>query len=122
MSYLTDVAEIEATILQLANSPILWIDTEVAEWWTSQPKLSLIQVLADADDRNGTAAYLLDVLDRPHLVQHFIHQIMINPAIEKVFHNASFDLKFLGQSHAQNVTCTLKLARRFPKTILGTPN
>ncbi|WNZ23884.1 cell division protein FtsK [Leptolyngbya sp. NK1-12] len=122
MSYLTDVAEIEATILQLANSPILWIDTEVAEWWTSQPKLSLIQVLADADDRNGTAAYLLDVLDRPHLVQHFIHQIMINPAIEKVFHNASFDLKFLGQSHAQNVTCTLKLARRFPKTVLGTPN
>lgn len=47
---------------------------------------------------------------------------MINPKIEKVFHNASFDLKFLGQKNAQNITCTLKLAKKFPKAILGTSN
>lgn len=120
MSYLKDETEIEAAILQLAQYPTLWLDTEVAAWWTSQPKLSLIQVLADAKDLNGTSAYLLDVLDRLELVQLFIDQIMINPKIEKVFHNASYDLRFLGQSRAQNVTCTLKLAKQRSKATLGT--
>lgn len=102
MSYLTEVADIEAAIFQLANCPVLWLDTEVAEWWTSQPKLSLIQVLADVQDLNGTSTYLLDVLDRPDLVQLFISQVMANPVIEKVFHNANYDLRFLGKSAAQN--------------------
>jgi len=35
---------------------------------------------------------------------------MLNPAIEKVFHQASYDLKFLGKTKAKNVTCTLEMA------------
>lgn len=120
MPYLVEAADIEAAVLELTQHPVLWLDTEVAEWWTPQPKLSLIQVLSDAQDIEGTSTYLLDVLKHPDLVKLFISQIMVNPSIEKVFHNASYDLKFLGQSSAQNITCTLKLAKQFPKATLGT--
>ncbi|NJO79882.1 MAG: hypothetical protein HC827_16120 [Cyanobacteria bacterium RM1_2_2] len=51
MAYLTQPDEIRAQIAQLASHPILWVDTETADWWTSQPKLSLIQVLANPTDR-----------------------------------------------------------------------
>lgn len=53
MPYLTESADIESAILELTQYPILWLDTEVAEWWTPQPKLSLIQALADGRDRDG---------------------------------------------------------------------
>jgi S-DNA-T family DNA segregation ATPase FtsK/SpoIIIE len=115
MPYLTTATEIQAAISHLSTSSILWLDTEVADWWMPAPRLSLIQVLADAQDLTGESVWLLDVLDRPHLVQLFINQIMVDPGIEKVFHNASYDLKFLGSTSARNVTCTLKLAKQFPK-------
>jgi ribonuclease D len=47
---------------------------------------------------------------------------MLNPAIEKVFHNASYDLKFLGNKKAQNITCTLDLAKKIPYYILPVSN
>jgi S-DNA-T family DNA segregation ATPase FtsK/SpoIIIE len=122
MSYLTKTDDIEAAICQLTTHSCLWIDTEVAEWWTIFPKLSLIQVLAKSDDFKGDSAYLLDVLNQPDLVQLFVNQIMVNPHIEKVFHNASYDLRFLGKANAKNVICTLKLAKQFPKAVLGASN
>ncbi|GAB4378200.1 MAG: hypothetical protein Kow00121_29530 [Elainellaceae cyanobacterium] len=122
MAYLTDPADIRSLITEIASYPILWLDTEVADWQIRQSKLSLIQVLADPRDLTGDAAYLLDVLHKPDVVQYFIDQIMVNPNIEKVFHNASFDLKFLGQSQAQNVTCTLRMSRRISLKKLGTSN
>lgn len=120
MSYLTEPDQIQAAIRDLSTLPILWIDTEVADWWTPHPKLSLIQVLGQPDDASGETAILLDVLDQPNLVELFIAQLMTDAQIEKVFHNASYDLRFLGRSLAQNVTCTLKLARRLPRSVLGT--
>ncbi len=122
MAYLTHPADIRSTIAQLTNHSILWVDTETADWWTSNPKLSLIQVLAHPDDRSGDYAYVLDVLDQPTLAECFIEQIMKHDGIEKVFHNASYDLRFLGNVHAQNVTCTLKIARKISLAKLGTPD
>ncbi|UBF27001.1 PD-(D/E)XK nuclease family protein [Kovacikia minuta CCNUW1] len=122
MSYLTKSDDIRAAIYQLTAYSRLWVDTEVAEWWTFFPKLSLIQVLANSDDFKGDSVYLLDVLNQPDLVQLLIDQIMVNPNIEKVFHNASYDVKFLGKGSAKNITCTLKLAKQFPKAVLGTSN
>ncbi|MEQ8380825.1 MAG: DNA translocase FtsK [Coleofasciculus sp. A1-SPW-01] len=114
--YLTTPNEIRQTISQLATYPTLWLDTEVADWQTSNPRLSLIQILADPTDRTGDRAYIFDVLDNPDIVRDFVAQIMVNPNIEKVFHNASFDLKFLGGSQqAQNITCTFKLVRKLTK-------
>jgi S-DNA-T family DNA segregation ATPase FtsK/SpoIIIE len=122
MHYLTEASEIYQQISQLSLSKTLWIDTEIADWYTDKPKLALIQVLANYTDLTGESAYIFDVLDKPDLAVYFINQIMVNPQIEKVFHNAGFDLKYLGKELAQNVTCTLKIARKITKEVLETTN
>ncbi|MFN8952338.1 MAG: DNA translocase FtsK [Aphanizomenon sp.] len=122
MHYLTEASEIYQQISQLSLSKTLWIDTEIADWYTDKPKLALIQVLADYTDLTGESAYIFDVLGKPDLAVYFINQIMVNPQIEKVFHNAGFDLKYLGKELAQNVTCTLKIARKITKEVLETTN
>ncbi|MDB9521830.1 DNA translocase FtsK [Dolichospermum circinale CS-1225] len=122
MYYLTEASEIYQQISQLSLSKTLWIDTEIADWYTDEPKLALIQVLADYTDLTGESAYIFDVLDKPDLAVYFINQIMVNSQIEKVFHNAGFDLKYLGKELAQNVTCTLKIAKKITKEVLQTTN
>lgn len=125
MPYLTTTDEIRSIIPIIASAKTLWLDTETADWQTPYPRLSLIQVLAEPTDMTGDCAYILDVLDQPDLVTYFINQIMVNPNIEKVFHSAKYDLKFLGQEQAQNVTCTWKMAKKLKKTsaeIIRLPN
>jgi len=122
MHYLTKAAEIQTQIVKFALAKVLWLDTEVANWNTPYPKLSLIQILAEPTDSTGKFAYVFDVLDKPDLIALFIQQIMVNSQIEKVFHNASFDLKYLGEKSAQNITCTLKLARKITLKKLQTSN
>ncbi|MEG3990336.1 ribonuclease D [Microcoleus sp. S28C3] len=121
MPYLTAANDIKALIAKFSQAKILWVDTEIADY-KSNPRLSLIQVLADSTDSTGDATFLLDVLDKPELAKDFINQIMVNPNIEKVLHNASYDIRFLGNDDAQNVTCTLKMARKIPAYILPLPN
>lgn len=121
MPYLTAANDIKALIAKISQAKILWVDTEIADY-KSNPKLSIIQVLADSTDSTGDATFLLDVLDKPELAKDFINQIMVNPDIEKVLHNASYDIRFLGNDDAQNVTCTLKMARKIPAYILPLPN
>lgn len=122
MPYLTIAAKIRSTITEFASHQSLWLDTETADWHTSHPRVSLIQVLADPTDLTGDSVYIFDVLDKPILVTDFVSQIMVNPKIEKVFHNASYDLRFLGKEQAQNITCTLKIAKKIPSHLLPVPN
>lgn len=122
MPYLTSASAIRSQIAEFTQRSILWIDTEVADYKSKNPRLSLIQVLDDPTDMSGDRIYILDVLDLPDIVADFIAQIMINSAIEKVFHNASYDLKFLGNKKAKNVTCTLDMAKKIPYYILPLPN
>ncbi|MBH8574899.1 ribonuclease D [Nostocaceae cyanobacterium CENA369] len=122
MPYLTSTNEILAIVAKYTTAKTLWIDTEVAEYKSRNPKLSLIQVLDDPEDMSGDRVYILDVLDRPDLVVNFIEQIMFDSAIEKVFHNASYDVKLLGNKKAKNITCTLELAKKTPYYLLPLPN
>ena len=123
MLYLTRSQEMSNIIKQLISYKILWLDTEVAHWDTPNPKLSLIQILGDPEDKTGKSVYIFDVLNLPNLVDEFINQIMVNPAIEKVFHNASFDLKYLGgKKKTKNITCTYKISKKISKNVLGTSN
>ncbi|MBD2166145.1 ribonuclease D [Calothrix membranacea FACHB-236] len=122
MPYLTYARDIYAIIAKYTSAKTLWIDTEVADYKSRQPKLSLIQVLDDSSDMSGDRVYLLDVLGKPKIVGEFIDSIMLNPSIEKVFHNASYDLKFLGNKQAKNVTCTLEMAKKIPYYLLPLPN
>ncbi|HIK04072.1 MAG TPA: ribonuclease D [Trichormus sp. M33_DOE_039] len=122
MPYLSDVSAIRAIVAEYTQATTLWIDTEVAEFKSRNPRLSLIQVLDDPHDMSGDRVYLLDVLNQPDLVADFIEQVMLNPSIEKVFHNASYDLKLLGNKQAKNITCTLELAKKIPYYLLPLPN
>ncbi|MDZ8050687.1 MAG: DNA translocase FtsK [Aulosira sp. ZfuVER01] len=122
MQYLTEAPEIRELISKLASTKILWLDTETADWNTYYPKLSLIQVLADPTDSTGVCAYILDVLNKRDLAAYFVNQIMSNANIEKIFHNASYDVKYLGGKLAQNVTCTLQLARKITRQRLEVSN
>jgi len=122
MQYLTEVTEIRTQIAKFALARTLWLDTEIADWKTYFPKLSLIQVLTDHTDLTGESAYILDVLHKPDLAAYFVNQIMVNTEIEKVFHNASFDLRYLGGQLAKNVTCTLKISRKISRELLQVSN
>lgn len=114
MIYLTDVHQIKNVILDLTETDILWLDTEVADYNTKKPRLSLIQVLAYPHNLDGDRTYMLDVLDRQDVIDFFIEKIMINKEIKKVFHNAKYDVRFLGKTKANNVFCTLELAKKIP--------
>ncbi|MEH2068711.1 MAG: ribonuclease D [Nostoc sp.] len=122
MPYLTSAREIYAIVAEYTQAKTLWIDTEVADYKSRNPKLSLIQVLDNPDDMSGDRVYLLDVLEQPDIIAEFIQEIMLNSSIEKVFHNASYDLKFLGNKKAKNITCTLEIAKKIPYYLLPLPN
>ncbi|GAX34435.1 putative ribonuclease D [Nodularia sp. NIES-3585] len=122
MHYLTTSTEIRDFISTLTSNKTLWLDTEIADFRTDYPRLSLIQVLADSTDSTGVSAYLLDVLDKPDLAEYFINQIMFDSNVEKVFHNAGFDLKYLGKKLAQNITCTDQIARKITRERLEVSN
>lgn len=122
MPYIVSASEIRAIVAKYTTAKTLWIDTEVADYKSRNPRLSLIQVLDDPQDMSGDRVYLFDVLDKPDVIAEFIQEIMINSAIEKVFHNASYDLKLLGNKKAKNITCTLDMAKKIPYYLLPLPN
>jgi ribonuclease D len=122
MPYLSSASEINQFITQCTQTNILWLDTEVADFKTKKPRLSLIQVLDNPNDMSGERSFILDVLEQPDVVANFISEIMINPGIEKIFHNASYDLKFLGAKTTKNITCTLDMAKQIPYYLLPLPN
>jgi ribonuclease D len=122
MYYLTDESNIKEIISELSEADILWLDTEVADYNTKKPRLSLIQVLAYPQNLDGSRTCIIDVLDKTDLVEFFIDKIMKNKEIIKVFHNAKYDLKFLGKTKAKNVICTLELSRKIPYYLLPVKN
>lgn len=122
MQYLQEADAIIEAIADYTKAKTLWLDTEVADYNTTNPRLSLIQVSDDSTDLKGDRVTILDVLDRPKLIDLFIQDIMLNPEIEKVFHNASFDLRLLGKRKAKNVTCTLKMTEKIPYYLVPLPN
>jgi ribonuclease D len=122
--------EISTIITKLKNSSKLWVDTEIANWKDRKnASISLIQILPESKETTGAGVdkllkqvIMLDVLGKPKVIQLFIETIMKNEKIEKVFHNRSFDLQFLGGKEALNVSCTLANARKIPKDLLKSEN
>jgi ribonuclease D len=102
--------------LQLATAwsrcPELWIDTETADWQTSHPRLSLLQVRTP-----DGGLFVVDILAagmRAVLETAFVPAVMANSAIRKWAHSASYDRRFLGGERVQNLQCTLRLAKSIP--------
>lgn len=107
-----DPAAIEKEIDRLALSRRLWLDTEVADWKIGHPRLSLIQAMPIESDCCPENVVVLDVLHYPDLIQVFGRKIMRESSIEKVFHNASYDLQFLSNCGVESVYCTKEIATR----------
>jgi len=118
MLYLKDVNDIIALISEYTQAKTLWIDTEIADFASRKPRLSLIQLLDSSSGITEEKVFILDVLDRAEIVDIFVEKIMLNSAVEKVFHNAKYDLRFLGKTKAKNVTCTLEMAKNIPYYML----
>lgn len=76
--YINSPTQIQDIIQKLSHCKTLWMDTEIADWKTKHPQLSLIQVLTDCQATSEAETYILDVLKQPHLIQLFIEQIMQN--------------------------------------------
>lgn len=122
MPYLTKVAEIRAAIAHYSRARTLWLDVEVADYRTKNPRLSLLQILDNSTDLSGKTVAILDLLEQPELTNEFIDQIMVNPEIEKVFHNAKYDRQFLGKRKGKNLTCTLEMVKQIPYYLVPLPN
>lgn len=114
--------EVTEAIESFRSRDRLWVDTEIADWQRGNGRLSLIQVLPVGVKPHTGAAIFLDVLDQPALIARFIERIMRNRSIEKVFHNASFDLRFLGDDKAVHVHCTLKAAKSLRPSRVSLPD
>lgn len=108
----TDPGEFLQLATVWSRSPELWIDTETAEWRTSQPRLSLLQVRTPEG-----GLFVIDILAsgmRAVLDTAFVPAVMANPAIRKWAHSASYERRFLGGERIQNLQCTLRLAKSVP--------
>ena len=122
MPYLAEFTAIQSYISNLTTARLLWVDTEVADFQSQNPRLSLIQVLVYPQKITSKSVDILDVLDYPELIAEFIETVMVNPNIEKVFHHAKYDRRFLGKQRVQNLTCTLEMAKSIPFCYLPVPN
>ena len=119
---LTTAADISAAIERLRCCSRLWLDTEIAEYWDAKRRrVSLIQALADGVPPNTREAIILDVIDQPSLVSLFVDRIMKEPSIQKVFHNAGYDLDYLGCDQAVNVFCTREESKVLPESRVSLP-
>src|SRR5688500_1527460 len=90
----SDAAEFRRLAGEWGRAGELWIDTEAADWWTPNPRLSLLQV-RDPEGR----IHVVDVLApgvREVLDTVFIPAVMANPAIRKWAHSAGFERRYLG--------------------------
>lgn len=93
--------EIETAYEKLVNSTILGCDTETSSLSARNGKIFSIQF------SDGDFNVLIPISERVSLGK--LEEILANPQITKVFHNAKFDLEFLRESGFQtnNVFCTM---------------
>ncbi len=94
-------AEIEIAYEKLAGSNVLGCDTETSSLSARHGKIFSVQF------SDGDLNVLIPLSEGVRLGK--LEDILANPQITKVFHNAKFDLDFLRESglQTQNVFCTM---------------
>jgi ribonuclease D len=116
----TSPARFRELSAQLAREPVIWIDVEVADWFTKNPRLSLVQVRT----REGRL-HVIDIL-APGMAEvlhdAFIPGVMASPSVQKWAHCARYERRFLGQDRVQALFCTFELAKSVPYHRLPLPS
>jgi len=92
---------------RLRAAPLLGVDTEAAGYHRYHDRISLVQISSREEN------VLIDPLSLPDL--SILGQLFLDPAVEKVFHDADFDLRILHRDldlHVRNLFDT-QLAAAF---------
>lgn len=102
-----------ATLIAVAEQQQrIWLDTELADWNTRTPRLSLIQLRLE-----DGSLHVIDVLApgmRAAYLESFAPRVLSAPHIEKWAHYARFERRVFGPDVVQNLHCTFELARGVP--------
>src|SRR3712207_5504103 len=87
-AYATSAADVSAWLARVAGTRMVAVDTETSGWdpWTD--RLRLVQVAAGGD-------HPVLVVDAEHVDAAALAPLMGDTSVLKVFHHASFDLRFL---------------------------
>lgn len=85
--YIDDATRLPAAITRLAAAPLLGVDTEAAGYHRYHDRISLVQVSSREEN------VIIDPIAVPDLAA--LAPLLTDPAIEKVFHDADFDLRIL---------------------------
>ena len=110
---LIDTAEqFTSAVAGWARQPRLWIDIEVADYFSKDARVAALQVRDTAGE-----IIVVDCLAASlHAVLHgeFVPRVMENASVEKWAHNAPYERRFLGGARVENLRCTLALSRSLP--------
>jgi ribonuclease D len=90
----------------------IWLDTELADWNTRTPRLSLIQLRLE-----DGSLHVIDVLApgmRAAYLESFAPRVLAAPHLEKWAHYARFERRVFGPDLVKNLHCTFELARGVP--------
>lgn len=90
----------------------IWLDTELADWQTRTPRLSLLQLRLE-----DGSVHVVDVLAPGMYAAYretFAPRVLAAPHIEKWAHYARFERRVFGAELVQNLRCTFELARAVP--------
>ena len=83
-----DPAEFAALVAGLRTAPLVAVDTEAASFHRHRDRVYLVQL------STRTETHLVDPLEVPGLPG--LGEVLADPAIECVFHDADYDLRLLG--------------------------
>ena len=96
----------------VARQQRIWIDTELADWNTPNPRLSLIQLRLE-----DGSIHVVDVLS-PEMAaayrETFAPRVIAAPHIEKWARYARFERRVFGPDVVRGLNCTFELARGLP--------
>lgn len=112
--YIRDQQAWEYCLAQLRQEPRLAIDLEANSMFAYQERICLIQI------STPTADYIIDPLAVPDLSG--LGDLMVEPAVEKVFHAAEYDLLLMTREHGwelNNLFDTMWAARILGYSKLG---
>ena len=105
-------ADLAALTDQVAGQQRIWLDTELADWNTPTPRLSLIQLRLE-----DGSLHVVDVLS-PEMAaayhETFAARVIAAPQIEKWAHYARFERRVFGADLVKGLNCTFELARGVP--------
>src|SRR5690606_12417759 len=87
--YIDTPDQLTALLQRLAGEPLLGVDTEAAGYHRYLDRLSLVQISSRA------ANFLIDPLSVSDLRP--LAALFEDPGVEKVFHDADFDLRILNR-------------------------